>query len=363
MRTKTRHLSAVLIAVAGALVAQIATGQTAQRTFVASTGLDTNPCSIAAPCRGFATAIAHTAAGGEVIVLDSAGYGPVTITKSISLIAPPGIHAGVSVASGVGIAVNGPGAIVVLRGLSIGGTGGATGVQFAQGARLRIENCVISNLASAGVVQNAPGSEMIVLDTIVRDNGGAGIIIITDASTLLDRVRVEHNGGDGFYVVPASSGATVNINHSMFTYNGGNGIRADTLPNSTTFVQVEGSNISQNGAAGFVASASQSGALAHFALTRNTFHRNAGDGILTSNVSPGYSLGHVTENAISANGGSGIHAHGSGSDITVSANTGGNNGNAALNCDHINAGLRSMGNNSVDTTSSISGCLFVNTGY
>jgi len=61
---------------------------TAQRTFVASTGNDAAPCSLAQPCRGFARAITQTNAGGEVIVLDSAGYGPVTITKSVSLIAP-----------------------------------------------------------------------------------------------------------------------------------------------------------------------------------------------------------------------------------------------------------------------------------
>src|SRR5512132_2933185 len=59
-----------------------------QRTFVASNGADTHPCSLVSPCRSFGTAIAAVAAGGEVIVLDSAGYGAVTITQSVSLIAP-----------------------------------------------------------------------------------------------------------------------------------------------------------------------------------------------------------------------------------------------------------------------------------
>ncbi len=73
----------------------------AQRTFVASSGADTNSCAITQPCRSFASAIALTAAGGEVIVLDSAGYGPVTITQSVSIIAPPGVYAGISVLAGV----------------------------------------------------------------------------------------------------------------------------------------------------------------------------------------------------------------------------------------------------------------------
>ena len=56
----------------------------AQRTFVSSTGVDSHPCNLAQPCRSFASAIAQTDIGGEVIVLDSAGYGPVTITQSVS---------------------------------------------------------------------------------------------------------------------------------------------------------------------------------------------------------------------------------------------------------------------------------------
>ena len=64
---------------------------TAQRTFVASYGIDTHPCSRTQPCRSFGTALAQTNASGEIIVLDSAGYGTVTITKSVSIIAPEGV--------------------------------------------------------------------------------------------------------------------------------------------------------------------------------------------------------------------------------------------------------------------------------
>src|SRR5262245_2610773 len=103
----------------------------AQRTFVASYGLTTNPafhCSLTKPCRAFAEAISVTGSKGEVVVLDSAGYGPVAITKSVSIIAPPGIYAGISVISGDGVTVNAPGAVVVLRGLFINGQGGRWGV-------------------------------------------------------------------------------------------------------------------------------------------------------------------------------------------------------------------------------------------
>ena len=129
------------------LVATAAHGVSAQRTFVASNGVDINPCTIAQPCRSFGAAIGKTLAGGEVIVLDSAGYGVVTITKSISIIAPAGIYAGVSVPSGqTGVTVNGAGIVVVLRGLTINGTGGSVGVHFTHsGSRLRIENWAVDH--------------------------------------------------------------------------------------------------------------------------------------------------------------------------------------------------------------------------
>ena len=98
-----------------------------QRTFVASNGADTNPCSLTQPCRAFAAALLQTNAGGEIIVLDSAGYGPVVIDKAVSIIAPAGIYAGVTATSGNGIVVNAPGAAVVLRGLEINGTGTSAG--------------------------------------------------------------------------------------------------------------------------------------------------------------------------------------------------------------------------------------------
>jgi hypothetical protein len=46
----------------------------AQRNFVRSDGADTGTCSFGAPCRSFNYAIAQTSAGGELIILDTAGY-------------------------------------------------------------------------------------------------------------------------------------------------------------------------------------------------------------------------------------------------------------------------------------------------
>ena len=175
---------------------------TAQRTFVASYGNDANTCVLTQPCRGFAEAVAQTNVGGEVVVLDSAGYGPVTITKSVSITVPPGVYGGISVpgtpdATGVLIAnsvIN-----VVLRGLtinSVGATDGIAtyGIRLTDGSTLTIENCVVSNFAQWG---------------------GAGVSVESPAKVAISGsvIRDSHVG------VIAGYGAIVNISNSQVTAN------------------------------------------------------------------------------------------------------------------------------------------------
>src|SRR4029453_9954756 len=134
MAHRSRSWVIAAIAVLSGIMAQDALAL-AQRTFVRSDGLDANACTILQPCRSFAAALAKTSADGEIIVLDSAGYGPVTIGQSVSIIAPPGVYAGITVFSGDGIVINGNvNAKAVLRGLTVNGQGGNIGVRLQQGA-------------------------------------------------------------------------------------------------------------------------------------------------------------------------------------------------------------------------------------
>src|SRR4030088_220033 len=91
----------------------------AQRTWVMGNGDDVNPCSRTAPCKTFAGAISKTQAGGIISVLDSAGYGQVMITKSISIIAE-GAQASILTGGLTGIVINaGASDVVDLQGLFI----------------------------------------------------------------------------------------------------------------------------------------------------------------------------------------------------------------------------------------------------
>ena len=73
-----------------------------QRAFVSGKGDNANVatnCAVTAPCKTFAGALPVVAANGEIVAMDTAAYGSVTLTQSISLTAAPGVYAGISVFS------------------------------------------------------------------------------------------------------------------------------------------------------------------------------------------------------------------------------------------------------------------------
>src|SRR5512139_943857 len=95
-------------------------GWAGQKHYVASHGNDANLCTLTSPCRSFSHAVDVADAGGEVIVLDTGGYGSVTITKSISIIAPVGMYASVTFSSNTnGITIDaGEYGSVLIKGLT-----------------------------------------------------------------------------------------------------------------------------------------------------------------------------------------------------------------------------------------------------
>ncbi len=146
------------------------------RTWVSGTGTDSGACTRAAPCKTFAFALTQTAAGGEIDVLDPAGYGTVTITKAISI-----VNDGVGVAaifassdSGIAITINaGATDSVHLRGLTLNGVSGG-GILFNTGGNLAIENCVV---LGAILITPSTSSSFSVSNTIVSGGSNDGIVV------------------------------------------------------------------------------------------------------------------------------------------------------------------------------------------
>jgi hypothetical protein len=95
-------------------------------------------------------ALAKTAAGGTISIIDAGGYGTVTIDKAINIINDGAGTASILVPQGeIGVFVKDPfyEARVYLRGLTIEGANvGSTGVLVNSARPVSVENCVIRNL-------------------------------------------------------------------------------------------------------------------------------------------------------------------------------------------------------------------------
>src|SRR5207237_7298067 len=134
------------------------------------------------PCPTFDVAISKTNAGGEVIVLSSAGYGPFTVNKSVSIISPPAYHAALAPTSADAITVNVDNALVILRGLTLNGSlGGVNGITFsgaatASNTRVYVENCVISGFSNNGVNFIRRGA-LFISNVVTRENTHYGILV------------------------------------------------------------------------------------------------------------------------------------------------------------------------------------------
>jgi hypothetical protein len=156
----------------------------ATRTWVSGVGDDVNPCSRTAPCKTFAGAISKTATNGEINCLDPAGYGAITITKSITIDCED--TQGSILASGVtGIIINITNAAdtkkaVKIRGISINGAGStiaASGIRVLAANFVAIEDGVIDGFQTHGIsIETTSGTPKITVDRMsVRSVVGNGI--------------------------------------------------------------------------------------------------------------------------------------------------------------------------------------------
>src|SRR3977135_2042756 len=132
-------------------LALCSTAHAQTRTFVSGTGSDGNPCSRVSPCRSFQHAHDVVVAGGEVIAIDSAGYGPITITKSVT-ITGEGVYAGINTSAGDGITIATAGIKVNLRSLMFEGlSSGSNGINVTAVGTLHVEGCVISGFPNTAI--------------------------------------------------------------------------------------------------------------------------------------------------------------------------------------------------------------------
>jgi parallel beta-helix repeat protein len=356
LRFRLRLKSSVILGVTVALTS--AATPAAQRTFVSGNGSDSDPCSIVAPCRSFAAALAKTDPNGEIIVLDSAGYGAVVVSQSVSIIAPPGVYAGIaafpSSPNGNGITIGGT-VRVTLRGLTINGQGSNHGIQVLglTGAPVvHIEDCVVSNHGDDGIHITGPVNPAVVFigGTTVRGNGSYGIYASGLATVTVDRARIERND-TGIFVV---DGPTVTVADSVIAGNASDGMRVHSFNGvSTTAAAISGSTVSGNGSIGIYGDAWTAGNLTLVRTARNSVTFNAGSGVAAEGLNGGTIVATVSDNLVTDNS-FGIYAYGGSTTLTASNNS--VSGNTAGLRQALSALFKTRNNNTVqDNTTDVSG--------
>jgi hypothetical protein len=278
-----------------------------QRTFVsAQTGTDANTvnnCSVTQPCRNFNAAIGVVNAGGEVVALDSGGYGATTISKAVTLTGPTGVYVAISALTGGSSAITVAAAstdTVVLRGLTLTGLGGETGIYVASVGNLHVEGCVISGFTDIGINVNltADGSHIFINDTITRNNLNSGIRIQTSTGTVrasIDNCRSERNGNIGFL---AYTNSRVTINRSVASGNGPGFFASSDGSGTTTELSCE-ECVSSNNSYGFGVNTGLVGA-ATIRVSHSTATNNTNYGFLQQSTGVFESLGN---NLVRGNGG------------------------------------------------------------
>jgi len=295
------------------------------RTYIASYGVDTNGGQLATPCRSIGAALAQTDPGGEIIVLDSAGYGTVSINKSVAIIAPPGIYAGITVTAGAGIDVTS--GVVTLRGLTLRGPAGAVGVHVGN-ATVYIDRCVISGLVQFGIHADVANGEVYVSDTLIGQCA-EGLRFDGKVRFSLARVRSEANGNIGLNVLGGARGSARDL---ACERNGNFGISVQNDDGGTTcYLALDGALITANGASGItvgIPSAARAGV--DVAITRSTIADNGTDGVGISTHDIGTATAVISDTVIDANGLRGVAAMGVGAIAMVCGNRITRNGGMGL---------------------------------
>lgn len=201
-----QHSVTVLLAVLlASFAASDASAQQSNRVFVSQReGEDKARCGgIDKPCATFSFAVTRALAGGRVMVLDSGEYGPVTITKSLTIEAPEGVFALISrptapASSAVEIDA-GVDDVVTLRGLTMSSNPsmGVWGVRLTSGRVLHVEKCTFDGFQMGVEVFPFSGEhDIFVTGSVFRGNGyGVRFIQAGTAAVrgTVDRCTLERN--------------------------------------------------------------------------------------------------------------------------------------------------------------------------
>jgi hypothetical protein len=281
--TRKLHIGRILFALVPLLaISSGAQATLANRVFVAAkSGNDANACnSVTTPCQTFAGAITQVSAGGEIIALESGGYGPVTINMAVTINAPAGIVAFIHPPSGDAITINaGSTDTVILRGLTLNG-GAGNGITVSAVGTLNVENCFIAGFTSYGIHMLSNGRLNVTGTDITACNNGVLIFGSTGlVQASIDHCHLDGNAYGGFYVRTTSPGSsTTTATYSTANHNSYLGWICGSSTSGKDVLNLEFCTGSENAADGLVNSSANALSVARY--SNCVFANNASYGVM-----------------------------------------------------------------------------------
>jgi Right handed beta helix region len=257
------------------------------RSFVSSSGVDTNPCTITQPCASFAQAYTKVGANGIVAALDPGKYGPLNNITSGVTINGNGWAAITAPAGNNGITITAPGDKVTLIGLNIDGAGvGYNGILLTSAGSLTVSNCVLQNffytgssIATGNGIYMVPSSgtlDFTITNTTAANNGFVGISYwpvggTPTANGVIDHVVAVANGTGIFIESIADSGGDTNItvSNSIASDNSTTGIVVSGNASAPVKVSIDDVSVSGNSTNGIEADGQASVLLGRSVITAN----------------------------------------------------------------------------------------------
>jgi hypothetical protein len=259
----------------------------------------------------------------------------------VSIIAPLGIYAGVTVFPGDdGVTIMaGVNDKVVLRGIAISGQGGNRGMHVASNTEVHVEQCTISNMVSHGI-QIDGNAHVHLRSTIVRSNGANGLYAATG--------NPEIHISDSDFARNSDAGIVVQVgtlvgDHVRAVDNANQGLRSAPQGGASASVTLVDSSLAGN-TTGVIATALDAGSSVRANFIRTTSEQNAATGFYAQGVFGSANL-LVSDSAAVAND-LGVYASGDGVIATVSGSTLAGNSSTDLSGGSTGI-LRSSGNNTL----------------
>jgi hypothetical protein len=251
----------------------------ADRVFVsARSGNNANACDdINTPCQTFAGALVQLNPNGEVIVLDSGDYGPVKITKGVTIEAPAGVTAFIHSPLGDAIRVKaGFSDTVTLRGLTL--SVGTNGIMVNSVGTLNVENCFITGFGTAGI-QMVSAGRLNVKGTDVKACF-IGIVLVTATGVVQATIDHCHLDGNslGFIAQATTPGSsTTTATYSTASNNVATGWVNGHGSGGATTLNLEFCAGSENGVYGLIGASTNVQSIARY--SNCVFANNGSNGV------------------------------------------------------------------------------------